>query len=379
MPARDFSRRYSLFYACLFLGAGVQLPFLPLWLAHKGLDASAIGLVLAAQLASRAVGAPLGALAADFFGNGRMVMIVCASLGFGLTALLAFAAGFAMIFTLALLSAVVLAPVFPLGDAAAVDGSARHGVDYGRVRLWGSLSFITGSLGAGAVLQFVSIAFAVPVMAVGQAVLALACFALPVERRPGGRGPRISLSSLKPFLSGPFLLLASAASLGQASHAVLYGFGALHWDHAGYQKASIALFWAVSIAFEVLFFACSRHATALFGSTGLIILGSGIGLVRWPLMAFDAPLALIFATQAMHALSFAALHLGTLVHIQEKAPPALRNTAQGLNAAIISGIAMSLAMWAAGPLFEAFGAGAYLAMAAMSALAFAAALLLRLK
>ena len=42
-----FAWRLAAFYAALFVALGVQLPFLPVWLAAKGLDVQDIGLVLA--------------------------------------------------------------------------------------------------------------------------------------------------------------------------------------------------------------------------------------------------------------------------------------------------------------------------------------------
>ena len=44
--ADGFGVRLALFYAGLFVGFGIQLPFFPLWLKAKGLDAEAIGLTL---------------------------------------------------------------------------------------------------------------------------------------------------------------------------------------------------------------------------------------------------------------------------------------------------------------------------------------------
>ena len=45
MTARRFSFRFSLAYALMMLGSGVQLPFLPLWLSAKGIDAVTAGSV----------------------------------------------------------------------------------------------------------------------------------------------------------------------------------------------------------------------------------------------------------------------------------------------------------------------------------------------
>src|SRR5437764_6493182 len=64
-PAAAFAWRVAAFYAALFVTLGVQLPFLPVWLAAKGLDASAIGLVLAVPMILRVFAIPLAARGAD--------------------------------------------------------------------------------------------------------------------------------------------------------------------------------------------------------------------------------------------------------------------------------------------------------------------------
>jgi len=65
MPSRNFSLRLSLFNAVLFLGSGIQLPFLPLWLKDRGLPDVQVALVVALMMAVRILGIPLGTFIAD--------------------------------------------------------------------------------------------------------------------------------------------------------------------------------------------------------------------------------------------------------------------------------------------------------------------------
>src|SRR5262249_12760103 len=60
-----FALRLAAFYAGHFTALGIHMPFLPVWLAAKGLDADAIGLTLAAPLVLRIVVVPLTAALAD--------------------------------------------------------------------------------------------------------------------------------------------------------------------------------------------------------------------------------------------------------------------------------------------------------------------------
>ena len=45
-----FARKLGVFYAAFFFFGGVQLPFFPLWLASRGLDARTIGLIIAVPI-----------------------------------------------------------------------------------------------------------------------------------------------------------------------------------------------------------------------------------------------------------------------------------------------------------------------------------------
>jgi PPP family 3-phenylpropionic acid transporter len=157
MPARIFSLRFSIFYAFMAIGAGIQLPFLPLWLHARGLTVGEIAIVVAGMTAIRILAVPLAAFVSDRYQNRRSVIIVCGFAAFAAFLMLAFATSFWLIFSFSLLASFCWAPVFPLAESFSVDGSAAHRIDYGRMRLWASLSFLTGSLGGGILLQLLSI------------------------------------------------------------------------------------------------------------------------------------------------------------------------------------------------------------------------------
>ena len=76
MSARIFGLRFSIFYAFLTIGTGMQLPFLPLWLHAKGLTVAEIGLVIAGMTASRFVAIPVAAYFADLHRNRRGLIIL---------------------------------------------------------------------------------------------------------------------------------------------------------------------------------------------------------------------------------------------------------------------------------------------------------------
>ena len=380
MPSRNFSLRLSLFNAVLFLGSGIQLPFLPLWLKDRGLPDSQVALVVALMMAVRILGIPLGTFIADLTQRRRAVIIACA---FGSTAayvLLSQMTGFWPILIAGMLAAALLAPIVPLTETLAVEGSAHYGLDYGRIRLWASLSFLTGSLGAGALLEVIPVGSVILLIAGAQALGALVTLLLPADKavRTASKAEPLRLSSFLALVSaGSFIVFMLAAGLGQASHGFLYAFGSVYFEELGYSKFVIGLLWAASVMAEVLMFAFSNRFYKAFGSVRLIMLGTGIATLRWVVTALAPPLAILFVVQTLHAGSFGLTHLGTMHYIRERVPASMRNTAQGLYSVLSSGVLMSGTMWASGALFAGLGGGAFLVMAVISGLACALALLLQ--
>jgi len=144
----QFSLRLKAFYAALFLTLGVQLPFLPVWLTAKGLDARAIGIVLAVPAVIRIVAIPLATRVADRRDALRGVIILAAAGATVAFGVLAFAQGVLAIALVYALASAAYAPVMMLVDTYALRGLAQRGRAYGPARLWGSAAFIAASFGA---------------------------------------------------------------------------------------------------------------------------------------------------------------------------------------------------------------------------------------
>lgn len=373
MQPQALNFRLCFFMSFLFLGLGVQLPFLPLWLADRGLSTAEIAAVLSGQIIIRTFGAPLGAFLADRYKRPvpliRLFPLLCAA-GY---LLLSFTQGFEAIFLVAAIASAFLSPVGPIAENFAIVESAKAGLDYGKQRLWASVSFIIGTLVSGFALELLQTSMAVMLIAVSYAALGLAAFALPDLKpqisagQPAARArPR---DVLQLFRSRIFVIFLLAVSMAQASHALLYGFGSLHWEELGHSKGMIGILWGIGVCAEVVFFFFSGRLIPRFAPIILILLGCLSGVFRWTVTAFDPALWLLMPLQVLHALTFALVHFGTLHFLMQNVPDHLRNSAQGLYAACSAGLFMMLATAAAGPLFDAFAGRAYLAMAAMSMLA----------
>ena len=152
-PERGFAARLSLFYGAIFLLIGFHLPYFPVWLAWRGLSPGEIGIILSAPLAVRIVITPIISFTADRAGDRRLALILLAWGALGALSLFTLASGFFAILAIAILAALFWTSVMPVTEAIAMDGVRRSGHDYGRMRLWGSLTFIAASFAGGIALQ----------------------------------------------------------------------------------------------------------------------------------------------------------------------------------------------------------------------------------
>jgi PPP family 3-phenylpropionic acid transporter len=100
-------------------------------------------------------------------------------------------------------------------------------------------------------------------------------------------------------------------------------------------------------------------------------------VLRWTVMAFATSVPVLALAQLLHALTFAAAHLGAMHHLARTIPPEQGATGQAVYAAIVGGIGPGLLMLGAGRLYADAGAHSYLAMAGLAAAGGLVALWLR--
>ena len=365
MAGASPSLRYAAFYGAVFLTVGIYLPFWPVFLKGRGLSPAEIGLLFALASWLRVVSMPAVAQIADRTGRAKATLVTAASLSLLLFLGFFEARGFWPILLVMLPAAACFQPLIPLAESQTMAAVLRQRLDYGRIRLWGSLAFILGTVGAGRLITGRA-----PDLVLYLVLGALGATVLAALALPGRREAPVAAQRSSPFAllgNRRFLLFLGAAGLLQASHAAYYGFSALHWKAAGLSEAAIGALWAVGVAAEVLLFALGGAVVARLGPPLLLALAGLGGILRWSVLAATTALPALVAAQALHALTFGAAHLAAMHFIARAAPPGLSATAQSLYTAISGGFAMGLSMLAAGALYQAYAGGAFLAMAALSA------------
>jgi PPP family 3-phenylpropionic acid transporter len=381
-PQASGARLGSL-HAAALLTHGVYLPFFPLWLQSKALSPTMIGIIVALTIVVRVLAtAPLlgltdrGVSARDLLVSFYLVQVV----GYGI---LAFTDNGVVIAVLVAAISIGQSAVIPANDlVTTVEVQRQAHLDYGRIRVYGSVSFLVASVLAGTLVE----QFGIPIVVWALALIPLAgilatCLALP-QRNPDQHAHRpdtagIGRAALRPVL---YVVMIGAALI-QGSHGALNTFSSIYWQSEGFPDAVIGTLWAIGVVAEILvFFFLGRFVGR--GSDGLVLIavGGAAAMVRFTAMAFHPGLAATFVLQAMHGLSFGASHLGAIAALTALAPSRVRGLAQGLYGSV-SALIMVASTVLSGFVYRAAGSFVFAAMAPLAvaglALILVAALMLR--
>lgn len=371
----SFMARLGLFYGAAFAIYGIQLPYLPLWLSHRGLTPTEIAVVSALPLFLRVLATPLVAVAADRHGQHRRAIVMLSAIGLAGAGVLMLPGGVPVVAAGVTMLMIATYCAMPLTETIAMAGVRAANLDYGRMRLWGSLSFIVMNVGGGVLVARQG----APVVGTGllaaAAMMLVAAVLLPTAQLFDANRPKLTRALVQALVTRPgIVLLVLASGAIQSSHAVFYTFGVLHWQQNGLSTAVTGALWGVSIVLEVVLFTQSRRLVAWCGPSRLMVIGGTLAVARWATMALDPSLPLLVLLQACHAGSFTATHIGTVHLTQQLAPKGTEGTAQALLTTFNAGIMMGSMTALSGPLYASGGSLSYLAMSALAACGVAAAL-----
>ncbi|KAF0138786.1 MAG: MFS transporter PPP family 3-phenylpropionic acid transporter [Rhodospirillaceae bacterium] len=273
------SLQLASYYGASFTVLGVLLPFWPVWLKAKGLSDPELSLVIGVGIGARVIANPLVAHLVDVSGRRTGTMAILAVLSVALCALFTVIEGFWSLLLLSGLWMGVFTAILPLGESLTLLTAYSRHLDYGRIRLWGSLSFIMVAVTSGTVLTGHAPTMFLWLLMAGTVLTLLACLLLE-DLPPPARGRADPAAFRRVMADSRCWLFLAAASLVSASHNLYYGFATLHWQHAGLSPLVIGGLWAEAVAAEVLLFAFSSPIVTWLQPTGLMILGSGAAVVR---------------------------------------------------------------------------------------------------
>ena len=351
------SARVGSVLAAFFAAGAVMNAFLPLWLADRGLSAGEIGFVLGAGSLLRVVGVPGGGWLADRVGR-RGVLLGAAGMAAVGAAVLPGAHGMGPLFVVVAVVGVAASVLAPLTDAVTLALAGAGRLEYGRTRVWGSISYMVATAGAGALLGVAGSGVVPVLLVVGYGAAAILSVWVPdvaVRRREEGAAP---------WWDASFRLALVGTVLIQGSHGAYYSFAPLLWRQAGISDGVIGLLIAEGILAEVALFLWGRRLVARLGPAGLTAVAAVACAVRWTATALTLDVGVLAVVQLLHGVTFAFQHLSAMGVLMRVAP-GRAGTAQAVLSAVGFSLATAVVVWVTGWLYAPLGAYVFLPVAVM--------------
>jgi PPP family 3-phenylpropionic acid transporter len=229
------TRWLALGYFTYFFSYGIFLPFWSVWLKGIGLTPETIGLLLGAGLVARFLGSLL--IAPRVSDPSRLIFALRVLALLTLLFAVAFWAGAHVAWLMLVMIGFNLffSPLVPLTDALANTWQKQFPLDYGKVRLWGSVAFVIGSALTGKLVTMFDYRVILALLTLGVASMLLGFLIRPTIQPQGASRQQESTgwSAWLALVRQNWRFLACVCLL-QGAHAAYYGFSAIYWQAAGY-------------------------------------------------------------------------------------------------------------------------------------------------
>ncbi|CCJ85684.1 3-phenylpropionate MFS transporter [Cronobacter dublinensis] len=357
------TRWLALSYFTYFFSYGIFLPFWSVWLAGVGVAPETIGLLLGSGLVARFLGSLL--LAPRVKDPSRLVF----ALRLLATLTLVFALGFwfghqtAWLFVILVGFNLFFSPLVPLTDALAATWQRQITMDYGRVRLWGSLAFVIGSALTGKLVSSYDYRAILALLSLGVASMLIGMMLKP-SVMPQGEARHNEAAGWpvwRKLVSENWRFLA-CVSLLQGAHAAYYGFSAIYWQGQGYSASVVGYLWSLGVVAEIVIFALSKKLFSRFGARDLLLLSGVLGIIRWGLMGWTTALPWLIVAQILHCGSFSICHLAAMRYIAAREGSEVIRL-QSVYSAVAMGGGIAVMTIFAGFLYQHLAGGVFWVMA----------------
>ena len=324
-------------YLAFFAGLGSFAPYLPIFLAHRHFSPLRIGLLLSISPIVGILLPPLWGAASDRTGR-TAPLLRLQLLVLPLLVIILYHSTTALSIAVILTAIAVFMTAFaPLADHLTLDYVQHYGIDYGRVRVFGSIGFSLANLSVAAFLihgsidtlwllyaPFVATAFLVSwtVRDASQKNSSLSSASADSSEIDPAQS---RTASLRPLL--PFYLIILCLALTMPSY---YTFFPLYMARMQGGAALLPVAYILSSGSEVFTMPFATKLYTRFGPRSMLLLSAVSYAVRWVVVAVAPWTALIIAVQILHGISFGFFYTSSVMYIRTALPKRLFATGQGI-------------------------------------------------
>ncbi len=357
IPAARLSSFYFAYYAAL----GAFTPYWSLYLKARGMDVAAISVLMSLWYATRIVApSTWTTLAAHSAHPIRWLQLGCL-LTLGTFAAFLLPLEFVGLFAVMCAFCFAYNAVMPQFESITMSHLGARADLYGRIRVWGSVGFITVVALFGVLLDRFGVDtlpwLMLPLFVALLVSSFLNGYAHPVEEIHDENHVGFRARLKQPQVIAFF----SAAFLAQLSFGPYYTFFSIYLSEHQYSATMLGGFWSVGVLAEIAVFFLSSRIFRRWDPGTVLVYALLSAAVRWWVTAlWPDNIALMVAAQLTHALNFGAFFAAAMQLLVRFFPGRMNGHGQGVFYGLSSGVGGVVGALAAGQLWRFGGNVAFL-------------------
>jgi MFS transporter, PPP family, 3-phenylpropionic acid transporter len=347
-------RRASFAYVIVFIAVGASSPNLSLYYRSLGISLGQIGALMAFTSAVALLSAPAWGAVHDRFPRSFVLLPVAGTMA-GLGAFgLATVGATPLLIVSAATFAVGNAGIVPMMDVRVLELTGSDRTRYGRVRAFGSASFMVFAPLVGILVQTRGIGAFFLVMIPALVIGGFVATSVP-GRTNVVRAPSMLRAPDRVLRHRPILLFLIGSLVCWTAISAQQSFFSLYFQSLGGSNEQIGWAWAIGAALEVPTMITFPILARRFGVERLILAGAAITVSRQIAnVVFLVPTVLL-ACSIVQGAGYGLLVVGGVTFVSRQAPRGTAATAQGLLGAVTVSSAAILATGVGGQLAGLLG------------------------
>jgi PPP family 3-phenylpropionic acid transporter len=356
------SSQYFLYFGVL----GIFLPYFNLYCYHLGFSGLQIGFLSGLRSVAMVIFPLIWGILADRLKIRRPIYILCNFVSTAIWVLYLLTVEFWPMLIITAIYGMFYAPIISFLEAVTMDVLGAEKKGYGRIRAWGSASFIVIVLMLGKIIDVYSVDIILVLILAGSLILAVISTGIPSIR---AFKKDILTPGASSLLEKHVIIFLFCAFLMLVSHGAYYGFFSIHLAKMGYGSTFIGITWALASTAEILVMIKSDKIFNRFSLENVLFVSFLVAAVRWIILFFVESMPLILLSQILHAVTYGTFHMASILYIDQLAPEKSKTLGQAVNNALTYGLGLMVGFFVNGYVYEITGSFTLFLMSSLIALA----------
>jgi PPP family 3-phenylpropionic acid transporter len=356
------SSQYFIYFGVM----GIFLPYFNLYCYNLGFSGLQIGALSGLRSVAMVVFPLIWGILADRHDLRRPIYILCNFISTAVWVMYLFNIEFWPMLFITALYGMFYAPIISFLEAVTMDVLGTAKKSYGRIRAWGSISFIVMVLVLGKIIDLYSVDIILVLILIGSVMLTLISLAIPAIQATKKNLLAPGAGSL---LEKRVIVFLFCAFLMLVSHGAYYGFFSIHLANMGFGSTFIGITWALASTAEILVMIKSDKLFHRFSLENVLFFSFVVAAARWMILFFAQSATVILLSQILHAVTYGTFHMASILYIDRLAPEKAKTLGQAVNNALTYGLGLMVGFFVNGYVYEITGSFTLFLMSSLIALA----------